>query len=118
MPTVHVSLPDPIYRELKRRAAELGIQITDLVRIYIKEVLEGACSRSASDEAVSGLVEKIDALEKQLKAEIIRLRGKQRELEELFQYVLERMELIEDMIEAKARGRTTVISGEGEGVAD
>lgn len=115
MPTVHVSLPDPIYRELRRRAAELGIQITDLVRIYIKEVLEGACSRSASDEAFSGLAEKIDTLEKQLKAEIIRLRGKQRELEELFQYVLERMEMIEDMIEARARGTSTLVSGEGEG---
>lgn len=113
MPTVHVSLPDSIYRELKRRAAELGIQVTDLVRIYVKEVLEGACSKAASEEAVSGVAEKVDVLEKQLKAEIIKLRGKQRELEELFQYVLERMEMIEDMI-ARAKGRTATVGGEGE----
>ncbi|GAB6148818.1 hypothetical protein [Stetteria hydrogenophila] len=115
MPTVHVSLPDSVYRELKRRAGELGIQVTDLIRIYIKEALEGACGRgSSSEEAFGELARRVDELERRVKAEIVRLRGKQRELEELFQYVLERMEMIEDMIEARARGGAAVV-GESEG---
>lgn len=35
IPTVHLSVPENLYRELKGRAEELGIQITDLIKVYI-----------------------------------------------------------------------------------
>ena len=41
MPTVHLSVPDRVYRELKRRAEDLGIQVTDLIKLYINNGLHG-----------------------------------------------------------------------------
>lgn len=41
MPTVHLSLPDRVYRELRREAEALGIQVTDLIKIYINAGLNG-----------------------------------------------------------------------------
>ncbi|MCX8185191.1 MAG: hypothetical protein RMI56_04240 [Sulfolobales archaeon] len=36
IPTVHVSLPEGVYEELKRVASSMGIQITDLIKMYIR----------------------------------------------------------------------------------
>ncbi|BDB98874.1 hypothetical protein [Saccharolobus caldissimus] len=41
MPTIHLSLPEWMYDELKQKADELGIQMTDLVKLFIKKGLEG-----------------------------------------------------------------------------
>jgi len=40
LPTIHLSLPESLYEELKRRAEDLGVQVTDLVKFYIREGLE------------------------------------------------------------------------------
>lgn len=39
MPTVHVSIPDKMYQELKEAADAFDIQITDLVKILIRNYL-------------------------------------------------------------------------------
>lgn len=36
IPTVHISLPEGVYEELKRVATSMGIQITDLIKMYIR----------------------------------------------------------------------------------
>lgn len=36
IPTVHISLPEGVYEELKRVAASMGIQVTDLIKMYIR----------------------------------------------------------------------------------
>ena len=40
IPTVHLSLPESVYRELRKEAEQLGIQITDLIKVMIRESLE------------------------------------------------------------------------------
>lgn len=40
MPTIHLSLPEGIYRELKRYSEILGVQITDLVKFMINKGLD------------------------------------------------------------------------------
>jgi metal-responsive CopG/Arc/MetJ family transcriptional regulator len=40
VPTIHLSLPESLYNELKEYAAEMGVNITDLVRMMIREGLE------------------------------------------------------------------------------
>ncbi len=41
MPTIHLSLPEQLYDELRSKAEEMGVQITDLVKFFIKQGLEG-----------------------------------------------------------------------------
>jgi len=40
MPTIHLSLPEGIYRELKRYSESLGVQMTDLVKFMINKGLD------------------------------------------------------------------------------
>jgi len=49
MPTVHLALPEGVYNELKNRAAELGIQVTDLIKLYIKIGLDRSYGTSQAD---------------------------------------------------------------------
>ncbi|AWR93348.1 ribbon-helix-helix domain-containing protein [Acidianus brierleyi] len=41
MPTIHLSLPESLYEELRRKADDMGVQITDLVKFFIKQGIEG-----------------------------------------------------------------------------
>ena len=40
MPTVHLSLPEAVHRELKEVAESMGIQLTDLIKVLIRDGLE------------------------------------------------------------------------------
>ncbi len=40
MPTIHLSLPEGLYRELRRYADFMGVQMTDLVKFMINKGLE------------------------------------------------------------------------------
>ncbi|ARM75118.1 hypothetical protein [Acidianus manzaensis] len=40
MPTIHLSLPESMYEELRKKADDMGIQITDLVKFYIRQGIE------------------------------------------------------------------------------
>jgi hypothetical protein len=42
MPTVHLSLPEPLYEQLRSIAEDMGIQVTDLIKIYINQGLQGS----------------------------------------------------------------------------
>ena len=69
LPTIHLSLPEWIYEELKRKADEMGVQITDLVKFYIKMGLEGSLSskgKNDDDDKYSKLEESVIYLEARL----------------------------------------------------
>jgi len=99
MPTVHLSLPDSVYRKLRERAGELGIQVTDLIKIYIKNGLDGVQVGKRESDSVGVLARKVEALEKELKTKTILLEGRYREIMEILNYVMERIEQLEDILE-------------------
>ena len=119
MPTIHLSVPEKVYDELRRKAEGMGISITSLVKIAIKECIinNGMPRREAvgsdNEEAVEALAKKVDSLERMVKLQVMRLKGKQKELEDFLQYVLERLEMIEDMLSSQRR--PTVLAGDEEG---
>jgi len=108
MPTVHLSLPDSVYRKLKERAGELGIQVTDLIKIYIKNGLEGTFAQQAPASEVGELARRIENLNRELKTKTMLLEGRYRELMEIVNYVMERIEQLEDIVESLKRSRLSV----------
>ncbi|MEB3778757.1 MAG: hypothetical protein GSR85_00780 [Desulfurococcales archaeon] len=101
MPTVHLSLPDQVYSQLKEKAGELGIQITDLIKFYIRLGLEKGFARQerqVSEESLVVLSKKVDRLEKEFRVRTTIVEGKYRQVEETLNYILERLEMIEDLL--------------------
>ncbi len=100
MPTVHLSLPEQTYKELRERASQLGIQVTDLIKLYIRMGLErGFASRSSEDsEAIAAVSRKVDRLERDLKIKLTLIEGKYRQLEEALNYLIERVEMLEEAV--------------------
>ena len=86
MPTIHLSLPESLYEELKRKAEDLGVQITDLVKFYIREGLE---ERENEDEErkSDGKYEKLEETVAYLEAKVAQLDVL---VEELVQKLLEK----------------------------
>ena len=105
MPTVHLSLPESIYRELKEKAGELGIQVTDLIKLFIRLGLEHGLSRTGvvDAEAVNALSRKLDRLERDFRVKTTILEGKYRQLEETLNYLVERLEMIEELVSASVK---------------
>jgi hypothetical protein len=60
LPTIHLSLPEWIYDELKRKAEEMGVQITDLVKFFIRRGIEGDFKENVEGEKLSERVEKLE----------------------------------------------------------
>ncbi|MEM0341045.1 MAG: hypothetical protein QXN05_01975 [Acidilobaceae archaeon] len=100
MPTVHLALPEILYNELKKRASDMGIQITDLIKLYIRLGLDGALSQppKVEDEVLTSLSLKVDKLEKEFKLKSTMLEGKIREFEETIKFVIERLESLEEAV--------------------
>ncbi|MCS7107621.1 MAG: hypothetical protein NZ902_05930 [Acidilobaceae archaeon] len=96
MPTVHLAIPDKTYEELRARASEMGIQVTDLIKLYIKMGLEkGPAEENGATHALS---RKVDKVERELKLKSTYLEGKIRELEETLSYIIERLEILEESV--------------------
>lgn len=104
MPTVHLSLPNSVYTRLKEKAASMGIQVTDLIKIYIKMGLDGRLEEGGGkDKELEALYNKIDELERRVRSNtvgVITMRGKLREIEELVAYLIQRIETLEEQIVA------------------
>lgn len=100
MPTVHLSLPDNTYRELKKRAGELGIQVTDLIKLYIKLGLDKGFTSSGGEDPqlIAHISSKLERIERDYKMKMTMLEGKYRQVEEMLAYILERVESLEDLV--------------------
>ncbi|GBF08888.1 hypothetical protein apy_06130 [Aeropyrum pernix] len=101
MPTVHLSLPDSVYNELKKRAAELGVQVTDIIKFYIKMGLNkgfAAESNEESTKTILALSRKLDKLEKDYRMKLTLLEGKYRQMEDAITYLIERVEILEETV--------------------
>ncbi len=114
MPTVHISLPSKTYEELKQKAGDLGIQVTDLIKIYIRNGLERGFSQKSCSSEIGVIEEKIRNLEASLKAIrkiAIRAEGRFREAMEYYQFLNERIDMIEDMVIPLIRAREEAKQG-------
>jgi len=105
MPTVHLALPESVYNELRARAAELGIQVTDLIKLYIKMGLDRSHSiASGEGETVASLARRVEKLERELRLRTTMMEGKVREFDETLRYIIERLEVLEEIVsDYKAR---------------
>jgi hypothetical protein len=117
LPTVHLSLPDKVYRELKQKAAELGIQVTDLIKIFIREGLNNgigsgiAANVSSPSKSLSLLENRMNRLEMKLEREILYMQGKLREYDEMFKYINERFDQLEEMLEKVVKQKQLLLAG-------
>ena len=90
LPTIHLSLPEWIYEELKRKADEMGVQITDLVKFYIKMGLEG----SLNSRGKKG--EDDDDKYSKLEESVIYLEARMSQLEAIISELMRKIEEEED----------------------
>jgi hypothetical protein len=108
IPTVHLSVPENLYRELRSRAEELGIQITDLIKMYIvmglrKEFNINAADLSNSRDILSSKIVYIEGRLAQISRLIENLIGKVSELEERIEE-LESPDIISEVVRSRRKG--------------
>ncbi len=89
IPTVHLSMPERLYEELRELASSMGIQITDLVKMFIKQGLHG-------DLKSDGLA--IQSKMKDYENEITYLKGKLFVMESMLNELLSKNEELERRI--------------------
>jgi hypothetical protein len=105
LPTVHLSIPDKMYQELKARAASMGIQVTDIIKMFIQfglknglaGMMEGGSQELKRD--VQNIESRLTRLEKKVNTDIMYVKGKVKEFEEMFNFLIERMDQLEELME-------------------
>lgn len=94
MPTVHLSLPEAVHRELKEVAEGMGIQLTDLIKVLIRDGLErlrrGEFSLSPQGASARG-----GAITTE---ELLYIEGKLHMLSETVDALMRRVERLENLI--------------------
>jgi hypothetical protein len=67
LPTIHLSIPEAIYEKLRSKSEEMGIQVTDLVKVFIRKGLEEGREEKESvqkyEESIAFLEAKVAQLE-------------------------------------------------------
>ncbi|MCE4614442.1 MAG: hypothetical protein F7B60_02780 [Desulfurococcales archaeon] len=102
MPTVHLSIPDRVYGQLKEKAAELGIQVTDLIKLYINQGLRYGLNQGGGDlEALKEAGKRMDVLEAEVKHKLNLLEGRYYELMEQITYLFKRINLLQELVESR-----------------
>ncbi len=124
MPTIHLSLPEAVYREVKRYSEHLGVQMTDLVKFMINKGLEELrekYGRSRDEElanTVNLLASTLESIDKRLQLLELRLKEQEIRMKEFMDTVESRISDLEmsvqelsepivepELIEARARAR-------------
>ena len=110
MPTIHLSLPESIYNELKEYAAEMGVNITDLVRMMIREGLEKyrrekmERMRRREEKLTQMMIQIMESIE-QLRRELQEFRtyteGELYRLNSVVSRLKKRVDKLEDEVEAR-----------------
>ncbi len=102
MPTVHLSIPDKVYMQLKQKAAEVGIQVTDLIKLYaIQGMKYGLEVGGGNFEALMEASKRIDMLQKDIMKKLSNLEGKYYELLEQVNYLYKRVNLLQELVESR-----------------
>ena len=101
MPTVHLSLPEGVYRELKRFSSHMGIQITDLIKMLINNGLEELREKYGIEReeeiisAINALIETMNRVERKLTYLELRVRENEIKLREFIDNVNSRLNDLE-----------------------
>ena len=90
IPTVHISLPESTYEELRRVASSMGIQITDLVKMYIRLGLQNSVISGVGGPRSEELEEFVGRL--------IYVEGKIALLDETLREVVRRLQEVEERV--------------------
>lgn len=104
MPTIHLSVPESMYRELKREAEKMGVQVTDIVKMFIKQGLntirkeeeQRKAIEYASNNQLSEIMKAIEGLRKDMEARLTYLEGRLFQLNTIVEYVVKRVEEFEE----------------------
>jgi len=107
MPTVHLSLPDHVYRMLKRKAEELGIQVTDMIKLYIRQGLESDGSgmlqlsspRFNGSEELLELKQTMSELMQTMEEKLMVIEGRLYQLSSVVKNLEAKVKMLEDNIE-------------------
>ncbi len=109
LPTVHLSLPEATYAKLKERAAEMGVQVTDLIKFFIKHGLEKGFTQGNTNselaDAVVKLSKRMDKLERDTRIKVTMIEGRYREIESTLAYIIERLETLEEIMASEINAR-------------
>lgn len=101
MPTIHLSVPEGMYRELKREAGKLGIQVTDLVKMFIKQGLDQLRKNELREEEqynsskLDQILRQLEQLRNDMEARLAYLEGRIYQLNEVVKHVTRKVEEIE-----------------------
>ncbi len=108
MPTVHLSLPESIYRELKNYAERMGVQITDLIKFLIKQGLEqlqeeerkkALSALSTFEEEMTKIKETLMTMQEFMERKLTYIEGRMYQFQELLRHVSRKVKELEDEIE-------------------
>ncbi len=108
MPTVHLSLPEQVYRELKEYASEMGVQTTDLIKMFIREGLEKLRrereermrrSMQRNTELLLEILRRIEELEKRFGERLDAIEGDIHMLKATVRNMKKRLSRLEDVVE-------------------
>ncbi len=110
MPTVHLSLPEALHRELKQYANEMGMSITDLIRMMIREGLQrlreerAAAQRQArrepeTTEALLQVLQKLEELERRMEEYQAFVEGELYRINSSLHSLKKRVSKLEDTVE-------------------
>ncbi len=96
IPTVHISLPERVYSELKRIASDMGIQLTDLIKMFIKFGLTGGLINNQGNGPLNTpLISKLERDIAYLKGRVYVIDNMLRELQSRLEEIERRLEEIE-----------------------
>ncbi len=108
MPTVHLSLPEPVYRELKERAERLGVQVTDLIKFLIKQGLEQLQEEerkkalslvSSFEEELTKIKETLMDMQEFMEKKLTYIEGRIYQFQELLKHMSRKVKELEDEVE-------------------
>lgn len=110
MGTVHLTLRESIHEKLREYAAEMGVSVTDLIKMFIQEGLKRLEKERAerlrrknaeATEMLVRLVAKIESLEKIVEEKFTIIEGDLYRLRTTVNSLRKRVEELEDLVEEK-----------------
>ncbi len=101
MPTVHLSIPDKTYRELKYYAEKFGVQITDIIKFFIKQGLEDLYEKHGRpagrdiEEKLDMLIKNVEELRREFALMKLSIKEQENRSREIYRELSSRIEELE-----------------------